>query len=200
METQNTTIPKKIFTTCEDMYYSEYKNTVIIVLLVLLILAILGINVCEFIGTMGYSLLDPFIQVVRNILSMLGYGVGSAINDVADAVSDGAKIGVDIADGTVHDATYLLMEATDKPSDEELAKERAIAKKKKEKCEGFSVYMPTFDDKINKSSVSEPPPPSPFMEIQPLMTNNTSGDDWCKVNMMDSIEGSRNCKSFMFLS
>jgi len=201
METQIATVPKNKFTTCEDMYYSEYKNSVIIVLLILLILAVLGINVCGFIGDMGHSLLQPVLKVLRDIISMFGYSVGSAINDVSDVVSDGAKAGVEIADGTVHDATYLFMDATDKPSEQELAKEKEAAeKRKKAKCESFSVYAPSFDEKINKSSIVETRPPTPFVTIHPLATNNASGDEWCSVNMTDSIEASRNCKSFLFLS
>jgi hypothetical protein len=199
MDTQTKSTSNTLFSTCEDVYYSEYKNFIIIVLLTLLILAVLGINVCWFVGDMVGFLLNPIIQVVRNILNVFVYGIGHAINDVADAAADGAKAGIEIADGTVHDATNILIDATDVPSDEEIARERAIEKHKREKCEGFSLHSQSFDEKINKSSVAETPQPSPFIKIQPLIANNASGDDWCSVNAMDSIEGSRNCKSFLFL-
>jgi len=117
---------------------------------------------------------------------MFGFSVGGAINNVADVVSDGAKTGIDIADGTVHDATDLLIKVTDKDSDEDIARRKLEKEKKERKCEKFSLYSQPFDEMLNKSNVVTHSPNS-----------HELNDEWCSIDAKNSIQSSRNCKSFV---
>jgi hypothetical protein len=188
---------KKIFSTCEDAYITEYKNFIIIILLTLLILGFLGINICGFIADVLNFCFEPIYQIVRNILYMFGFSIGGAINNVADVVSDGAITGIEIADGTIHDATGLMMKATDKDSDEEIVRRRLKEKEAREKkCEKFSLYSQTFDDLLNTSSANDNHP-LPVTTSIPISETNFPNDEWCSVDMKDSIQSSRNCQSFV---
>ena len=72
--------------------------------LIVLILAFLGFNIFAALGkatdtTKGF--LGPF-------LSAIGFGVGETVKQTVDVTADGAKLGVDVAAGTVDDAVTLL--------------------------------------------------------------------------------------------
>jgi len=189
---------KKIFSTCEDAYITEYKNFIIIILLTLLILGFLGINICGFIADVLSFCFEPIYQLGRGVLYTFGFSVGGAINNVADAVSDGAKTGIEIADGTIHDATGLIMKATDKDSDETVLKRRLEEKERREKkCEKFSLYSQSFDNMINSSSQKITIPPNPVTTSSPNSETSFPNDEWCSVDVKDSIQSSRNCQSFV---
>ena len=71
---------------------------------IVLILAFLGFNIFTALGkatdtTKGF--LGPF-------LSALGFGVGETVKQTVNVTADGAKLGVDVAAGTVDDAVTLL--------------------------------------------------------------------------------------------
>lgn len=71
---------------------------------IVLILAFLGFNIFTALGkatdtTKGF--LGPFI-------SSLGFGVGETVKQTVDVAADGAKLGVDVAAGTVDGAVTLL--------------------------------------------------------------------------------------------
>ena len=192
-------VSKKVFSTCEDAYTTEYKNFIIIILLTLLILGFLGINVCGFIADVLTYCFEPVYQVIRNILYMFGFSIGGAINNVADVVADGAITGIEIADDTIHDATGIMMRATDKDSDEDIVRRRLKEKEDREKkCEKFSLYSQSFDDLLNTSSAEDDIPPLPLTTAAPLIKSNTSTtEQWCSVDTKDFIQASRNCKSFV---
>lgn len=191
-----TSASKKIFSTCEDAYITEYKNFIIIILLTLLILGFLGINVCGFIADVLIFCFEPVYLVIRNILYMFGFSVGGAINHVADVVADGAITGIEIAEGTVNSATGLMMKATDKDSDEEIVRRRLEEKERREKkCEKFSLYSQSFDKLLNASSVNVTRHPVPITTSAPL--NNAIADEWCSADAKDSVQSSRNCQSFV---
>lgn len=84
------------------------KNGIILVLVFLLVLSFLGVNLLTIAGNIiqfFVNLIGPF---VNNVLSIFGYTAGSIINISADVVSDTAKTGIDIAEGTVHSVGNLL--------------------------------------------------------------------------------------------
>ena len=88
------------------------KNTIIVILTILLILSFLGINLLDIASNIIKSIvyiLGPFIS---QILAVFGYTSGTLINKGADVVSDTAKIGIDIAEGTVQNVGNLLISAS----------------------------------------------------------------------------------------
>ena len=84
------------------------KNAAIIILVVLLVLSFLGVNILLIIGSFFQWLIGIIGPFISTVLSYIGYATGSVINKTADVVSDTAKTGIDIADGTVHSVGNLL--------------------------------------------------------------------------------------------
>jgi hypothetical protein len=105
---------EKVFTTCEDASMTEYKNVVIIILLSIFFLALLGVNVCTLSSHLIDFVTDTFAPILRNVLDMFGYSIGSAIKNTAYDVKEGAKAGVDIAGDAVGDAGGVIMQQTKK--------------------------------------------------------------------------------------
>jgi len=105
---------EKVFSTCEDVVIAEYKNVIIIILLSIFILALLGVNVCGLSSNLIDFVTDIFAPILRNVLDMFGYSIGSAIKNTAHDVKNGAKTGVDIAGDAVGDAGAVIMQQTKK--------------------------------------------------------------------------------------
>lgn len=84
------------------------KISLIIILVLFLLLALLGFNLFFFFGVV----LEKFFGVARNVaiqtLSMMGFYTGAVLNTTADVVSDTAKGGIDIAEGSVQSIGNLL--------------------------------------------------------------------------------------------
>jgi hypothetical protein len=78
------------------------KNILILVLILLLIFSFLGINLLQIFGNIVQYITGVTSPFLSNILSVLGYTTGSALNTSADIVSNTGKTGLDIADGSVH--------------------------------------------------------------------------------------------------
>ena len=88
---------------------SGFKNNIILVLVVLLGLSFLGINILAEGGDLVQLLTNTFGPMISQILRMFGYTAGNIINKSADVAADAAKIGIDIAEGTVHSVGNLLI-------------------------------------------------------------------------------------------
>jgi hypothetical protein len=88
------------------------KNILIIVLVGLLALSFMGFNLLDYISNAIKTIIAIFTPIIRPILSLLGYTTGAVINKTADVVSDTAKTGIDIAEGTVQSVGDLLISAS----------------------------------------------------------------------------------------
>ena len=88
------------------------KNMLIIILVCLLALSFMGFNLLDYISNVIKTIIAVFTPIIRPILSLLGYTTGSVINKTADVVSDTAKTGIDIAEGTVQSVGDLLISAS----------------------------------------------------------------------------------------
>jgi hypothetical protein len=87
-------------------------NTIIIILSVLLILSFLGINMLDVVSNIIKAIIAVLGPPVGQLLAVFGYTSGTLINKGADVVSDTAKLGIDIAEGTVQDIGNLLISAS----------------------------------------------------------------------------------------
>jgi hypothetical protein len=72
--------------------------------LIVLILAFVGFNRFSAMA----KATDTTNGILGPVLSALGFGVGETIKQTVDVTADGAKLGVDVAAGTVDDAVTLL--------------------------------------------------------------------------------------------
>lgn len=95
----------------EESLFSN-KNVIIMILLILLILSILGTTIFIFIGNSLKNIADIVFNLFIKLLSFFGYTTGSAINKTADVVGDTAKVGIDIAQGTVFDIGNIIKDAS----------------------------------------------------------------------------------------
>jgi len=87
-------------------------NKIIIILSVLLILSFLGINILDVISNIIKAIIAILGPPVGQLLAVFGYTSGTLINKGADVVSDTAKVGIDIAEGTVQNIGNLLISAS----------------------------------------------------------------------------------------
>jgi len=144
---------------------NENKNQKIIigVLIFLLVLSFLGINLLTTTGNLLESISDIFGPIFNQILGLLGYTTGTAINKATDVVTDTAKIGIDLTGGAVHDVGDLLINST-KPQN--------------------------LDNKIN-GAPKQPPEPKPDNTENPIQNPVTSSKkNWCLVG---EYQGRRGC-------
>jgi hypothetical protein len=87
-------------------------NKIIIILSVLLILSFLGINVLDVVSNIIKAILALLGVPVGKLLAVFGYTSGTLINKGSDVVSDTAKLGIDIAEGTIQDIGNILISAS----------------------------------------------------------------------------------------
>ncbi len=95
------------------------KNGIIAFLLLLVIFLFLGINLLSLSGQLLKHVAEIMGPVVLKVASILGYSTGQLIGTTADVVSDGAKLGVDIAEGTAHSVGDLLKNSSKGGMDEQ---------------------------------------------------------------------------------
>jgi hypothetical protein len=88
------------------------KNYIILVLVGLLVLSFVGINVLDVASNVIKAVIAILGPLVARILAAIGYTTGTVINKTADVVSDTAKSGIDIAEGTVQDVGNLMISAS----------------------------------------------------------------------------------------
>ena len=72
--------------------------------LIVLILSFLGFNIFSALG----KATDTTKGILGPFLSALGFGVGETVKKTVNVTAEGAKLGVDVAAGTVDDAVTLL--------------------------------------------------------------------------------------------
>ena len=88
------------------------KNVIIIILLILVILSLIGINLLKILGFIVSDITDPLVPAFKDLLSMVGFSLGSIINGSADVVAGTTELGIDIAKGTTHSIGDLLINST----------------------------------------------------------------------------------------
>ena len=98
------------------------KNYIILVLTGLLVLSFVGINVLDVASNLIKTVIAIIGPLFARLLSAIGYTTGTVINKTADVVSDTAKSGIDIAEGTVQDVGNLIISASAKGVDAETKK------------------------------------------------------------------------------
>jgi hypothetical protein len=87
-------------------------NKIIIILSVLLILSFLGINILDIVSNIIKAVIAILGPPIGQLLAIFGYTSGTLINKGADVVSDTAKVGIDIAEGTIQNIGNLLISAS----------------------------------------------------------------------------------------
>lgn len=86
------------------------KNVIIFILVCLLFLSFLGINIFLWVGMLIQFITKKMGHLSSGIFRWIGFYTGAVINTSADVVADTAKVGIDIAEGTVHSVGNLLQD------------------------------------------------------------------------------------------
>lgn len=73
-------------------------------ILIILILAFLGFNIFTALG----DATDKTTGILGTLLEKIGYGTGETVKQTVNTVAKGAKLGVDVAAGSVDDAVDLI--------------------------------------------------------------------------------------------
>lgn len=151
----------------QNLFDFSNKNTIIIVLLFLLIISFLGINLLSIGGDVMNRINNIFGPLIVNILSFFGYTTGTVINKTADVVGDTAKLGVDIAQGTVTDVGNLLKDAS-----------RGVDPNARNVLDSSLKMNPIDLNQPRKPPVEPVPAPAENPIQKPISSSKTS---WCLV-------------------
>ena len=153
-----------------SMFSNNNNNIIIIILVVLLIFSFLGINILTILGNIFQNFIQIFGPMVSQILSIFGYTTGTVINKTADVVSDTAKTGIDIAEGSIQSVGNILRDASN-PNVNDKTKR-------------------SLDNALNTGKVSLGEPKADTSE-NPIQKPITSGKQtWCLVG---EYQGKRGC-------
>lgn len=145
---------------------SSNKNLIIGMLIFLLVLSFLGINLLGVAGGFMESVNNIFGPFFKQILSLLGFTTGTAINKAAEIVTDTTKTGIEIAGEAVQDVGDLLITAS--------------------KTDG---KLPSLDIKMNQASIKHNEP-SPDKAENPIQNAPSSSKKvWCLVGEYQERRG-----------
>jgi hypothetical protein len=160
---------KPTFSESSSTMFSN-NNIIIILLVVLLIFSFLGINILTILGNIFQNFVQIFGPMVSQILSIFGYTTGTVLNKTADVVSDTAKAGIDIAEGSIQSVGNILRDASN-PNVNDKTK--------------YSL-----DNALNTGKVSSGEPNADSSE-NPIQRPISSGKQtWCLVG---EYQGKRGC-------
>ena len=177
------------------------KNFWIAMLIVLLILSFLGVNLVMLLGQLFQPIVNVFWILFSQILSLFGYTTGTVLNKTVDVVSETAKAGIDIAEGTMQSVGNLLIKgsSTDVPSSTQAQiasnilgaspapPAAALPAPTLQTTTTIQQVAPsTLDAVLNRSNVMQMSEPKPDASTSNIQTTST----WCFVGEMN---GKRTC-------
>ena len=90
----------------DGFFTSNGKTNFFRIGLIIIILLFLGVNVFSYLGDSLQKVKDS--HFIQNILKSLGYGVTQTTKEVTEVTAEGAKLGVDIAAGTVESGIDVI--------------------------------------------------------------------------------------------
>ena len=76
--------------------------------LIVVILLFLGVNIFSYLGDLLQVIKEALAPLLKNILESLGYVVTETTKDVAQISAEGAKLGIDVAAGTVESGVNVI--------------------------------------------------------------------------------------------
>ena len=90
----------------DGFFKSNGKNNFFRIGLIVIILLFLGVNVFSYLGDSLQKVKDS--HFIQSILKSLGYGITQTTKEVTEVTAEGAKLGVDIAAGTVESGIDVI--------------------------------------------------------------------------------------------
>ena len=76
--------------------------------IIIIILLFLGINIFSYLGDILQSIKEAFAPLFKKILESLGYVVTEGTKDITQLTASGAKLGIDVAAGTIESGIDVI--------------------------------------------------------------------------------------------
>lgn len=101
--------PKMSSSNSSDGFFStDGKTSYTRIGLIVVILLFLGVNIFTYLGDFLQVVKEALAPLLKNILESLGYVVTETTKDVAQLSAEGAKLGIDVAAGTVESGVNVI--------------------------------------------------------------------------------------------
>lgn len=104
----------------------ETKNYIIVFLLVLTLFSLLGINLLSEAGDGFEYATGGIIPYIKKLFGIIGWSTGSIINVSTDIVSDTARAGIDVAEGSIQSIGNYLQNASKGGMSIDLSKDQKL--------------------------------------------------------------------------
>lgn len=109
MDMDNDTSPKISESSSNDGFFSTNGNTSYTRIgLIVVILLFLGVNIFSYLGDFLQIIKDAFAPLLKSILESFGYVVTETTKDVTQVAAAGAKLGIDVAAGTIESGVNVI--------------------------------------------------------------------------------------------
>jgi len=92
----------------DGLFSTNGKSNYIRIGLIVTILLFLGVNIFSYLGNLLETLKIAVAPFLKNILESLGYVVTETTKDVTQITASGAKLGIDVAAGTVESGIDVI--------------------------------------------------------------------------------------------
>jgi hypothetical protein len=89
-------------------FTTDGKNNYTKIGLTIVVLLFLGVNVFSYLGDFFQKLKETSAPFFKNILESLGYVVTETTKDVTNVAAEGAKLGIEVAAGTVESGVGVI--------------------------------------------------------------------------------------------
>lgn len=90
----------------DGFFTSNGKTNFFRIGLIIIILLFLGVNIFSYLGDFLQKVKDS--HIIQSILKTLGYGITETTKDITQVTAEGAKLGVDVAAGTVESGIDVI--------------------------------------------------------------------------------------------
>ena len=172
----------------ESSNKSSYtKSTYFRIGMIIVILLFLGINIFSHLGDFFQHLKDTTAPIIESILKNLGYAVTETTKDVTQITATGAKLGVDVAAGTVESGIDVIQGQLD--IDESQSSQNNDSSKNIKSIKRKSMSKSLSNALANAESNSEPFPDDATSSTQ---RNGSSKTGYCYIG---EDRGFRSCIS-----
>ena len=109
MDMDNDASPKISESSSNDGFFSTNGNTNYTRIgLIVVILLFLGVNIFSYLGDLLQIIKDALAPLLKSILESFGYVVTETTKDVTQVAAAGAKLGIDVAAGTIESGVNVI--------------------------------------------------------------------------------------------
>ena len=109
MDMDNNESPNISESSSNDGFFSTNGNTSYTRIgLIVVILLFLGVNIFSYLGDLLQIIKDALAPLLKNILESFGYVVTETTKDVTQVAAAGAKLGIDVAAGTIESGVNVI--------------------------------------------------------------------------------------------